>query len=124
MNYDNYNNYNNLGRAMATQAAIDQQSVNMWNAQNVYQKNTALGPALLTPAASLDPMRIAFDERVRRLTVQLSLRALSRIVRVEYMKEVPPRIVIRYDNMRELELLDVEHFPSDEHISRILLDLP
>jgi hypothetical protein len=120
----NYDNYNNLGRAMATQAAIDQQSVNMWNAQNVYQKNTALGPALLTPAASLDPMRIAFDERVKRLTVQLSLRALSRIVRVEYMKEVPPRIVIRYDNMRELDLFDVENFPSDEHISRILLELP
>jgi len=103
-------NYNNIGIAMAQQA----QAVNAY--QNV------LGAAQqATPFVTVQPMRVFIEARTKILVDQLPFRVLARISRLEFGTD---RITVCFDNMRELELTDVDRFPSDEHISRILLDAP
>ena len=125
-------NYNNLGIAMAQQAQQKAAQVNhplnqaQWNAvqaANAYQN--VLGAAQQAreplPFVTVQPMRVFIEARTKILVDQLPFRVLARISRMEFTAD---RIIICYDNMRQLELFDVDKFPSDEHISRILLDAP
>jgi len=66
-------------------------------------------------------LRVFIEARTKILVDQLPFRVLARISRLEFGTD---RIMVCFDNMRELELHDVDKFPSDEHISRILLDAP
>lgn len=125
-------NYNNIGIAQAQQVQQKAAQINhplnqaQWNAvqaANAYQN--ILGSAQQAreplPFVTVQPMRVFIEARTKILVDQLPFRVLARIARVEFTTD---RIVICYDNMRQLELFDVDTFPSDEHISRILLDAP
>ncbi|HXI60969.1 MAG TPA: hypothetical protein VNO55_33140, partial [Polyangia bacterium] len=124
-------NYNNIGIAM-TQARQAQIAANVTahqalaNAQqaNAYQSayQHVLGAARQsTPFVTVQPLRVFIEARTKILVDQLPFRVLARISRLEFGTD---RIMVCFDNMRELELTDVDKFPSDEHISRILLDAP
>jgi hypothetical protein len=118
-------NYNNIGIAMtqARQAQIAANVTAQWNAAqaaNTYQN--VLGAARQsTPYVAVQPLRVFIEARTKILVDQLPFRVLARISRLEFGTD---RITVCFDNMRELELHDVDKFPSDEHISRILLDAP
>jgi len=124
-------NYNNIGIAMtqARQAQIAANITAQWsaahvaaNAQQAHAYQNVLGAAQqATPFVTVQPLRVFIEARTKILVDQLPFRVLARISRLEFGTD---RIMVCFDNMRELELHDVDKFPSDEHISRILLDAP
>ena len=121
-------NYNNIGIAMtqARQAQIAANVTAQWNsAQAANASQNFLGAAQQAreplPFVTVQPMRVFIEARTKILVDQLPFRVMARIARVEFTTD---RVIICYDNMRQLELFDVDKFPSDEHISRILLDAP
>ena len=114
-------NYNNLGNAMA------QRALQQLNALNAYNQGPGsgwmpLGPAReATPFVTVQPLRVFIEARTKLLVDQLPYKVTARIARLEFTED---RILVCYDNMQHLELFDVDRFPSDEHIARILLDSP
>jgi len=114
-------NYNNLGIAMAQKALQQANALNAYN-QGPGSGWLPLGPAReATPFVTVQPLRVFIEARTKLLVDQLPYKVTARIARLEFTED---RITVCYDNMQHLELFDVDRFPSDEHIARILLDSP
>ena len=80
------------------------------------------GPSPLAVNVSV-PLTVAARHRIDRVIDVLPFRALVRIQHISFVGEDPMRFVVYYEGGRLTEFADVDIFPSDEQIARILLDL-
>ena len=90
-----------------------------------------VGPALVWPSsaplASYRPAVLKMDWAVKKLCAQMPMKVAQKILSIELheeTKEQPIRIIIRYDNQRDTVIFDVDAFPSDAHIGRIMMECP
>lgn len=77
--------------------------------------------------ASYHPATIKVDRAVKALCAQIPMRVAQRILSIELLEETkdrPLRILIRYNNRTETEFYDVDAFPNDVHIARIMMECP
>lgn len=101
-----------------TQAQIASQLQN-WNGPMPQQRSAVL--------AAYRPAVMKMDAATKKFCAELPLRVAQRILSIELhedTKDRPMCIVVRYNNFRETIIEDVDSFPSDEHISRIMLECP
>ena len=106
------------GLSMGTSAAAAQ-----WLNQS--QSNMAAQQA--SSAASVHPLATKAHQQMARASEALPMRVAARISRIEFHSEPRSRpmvFIVIFDNGRTLEFDDVDKFPADEHIARIVLECP
>lgn len=109
------------------QLAAQQHLQQNWQAQAAQQWIAAQHSAVkanLPPAVVVIPLSEVSRTRIAKLLDQLPLRVVAGILRIEFYNTEPMRFVVTYANLRELEIYDIDAFPSDEHVARIVLDSP
>lgn len=115
------NTYNNfLNPQSASELHAQQQAA--W--QSVHAQAAAYVQTGRLPAVSVSvPLTVAARQRIDRAIAKLPMRALERIKQISFFDISPMCFVVYYTNDLITEFEDVEGFPSDEHLARILLDL-
>ena len=76
-----------------------------------------------TPLVQMQPLGLAIQSKVAKLSLELPMRVIGKIKSVDYFQD-PPRFVVVFSNNRMVEFCDIDVFPSDEHIARIALEAP
>jgi hypothetical protein len=102
------------GLGMGAQAAAAQ-----WPHGNQYHTMPAL-----TVVASEQPLVAKARSRINRLIEQLPMKAAARILTVQlYDGSEGLKFVVTYRDGHTLAFFNVDEFPSDADVSRVLLDL-
>ena len=77
------------------------------------------------PAISVVPLLEVARSKIEALISQLPMKVLAGISRIEFFDHVKPMMfVVTYTNQRTLEFTDLDAFPSDAVVARIILDAP
>jgi hypothetical protein len=106
------------------QAALRAQQQAAWQSQAMQAAAWQSAGHGHLPAVSVSvPLTVAARHRIDRAIDKLPMRALARIKQISFIDAAPMCFVVHYTNDLITEFEDVEGFPSDEHLARILLDL-
>jgi hypothetical protein len=118
--YNGFLNPQSASELHAQQRAAQQQAT--W--QSVHAQAAAYVQTGRLSAVNVSmPLLVVARRRIDQAIDQLPLRALARIKQISFFDISPMCFVVYYTNDLITEFEDVEGFPSDEQLARILLDL-
>jgi hypothetical protein len=109
-----------------------QQGINQHNAMNAMPNGLSGGLQIaatqlnyqFTPAVTVSPLTVVATRKIDRLIEQLPLRVLAKIARITFVHGNPMMFTVAYLDGHRAEFTDIENFPSDADVAKVLVELP
>lgn len=114
-------------QVVQAQQALNQQALNKlahWHLNGPMGVSGAQYNLTPSPVVAVAPMTVVATRKIDQLIEQLPLRALAKIARISFHTGDPMMFVVAYMDGHRCEFVDIEKFPSDSDVAKVLIELP
>jgi DNA-binding GntR family transcriptional regulator len=98
----------------------------MWDqmAFNQQKLSQAMADGVINSTITVVPLSVVATRKIDQLIAQLPLRVLAKIARINFINGNPMMFSVAYLDGHRVEFLDIEKFPSDADVAKVLIELP